>query len=923
MPFKLAQTFFIDPATVQNAAEISLTAVDLYFKSKPKSKDNKSGITDPGAELYIVETVNSIPMLNYILSTNHSFARCEYSQIRATADSSENTKFTLNRPMKVKTNREYAIVVKFDGNEDFELWSSKQGDLLVGTTKVSPGPSGKYIGNYYTFINQPILNFTTISSNLSYTDTNIVANTADPWSSLVGVTTGTFDPISSWKPISDTDLKFKVYCARYFDSGNIVTAANINGVVSTGGTATGQGSYNFNLTPTNYEYFLYDRKLSKRTGVRGGERAYQRTVYYPGGHSNSSGGASQAVTISVTDGGYIAVANTLLPNGSPFNWNDILKQASDEYIVVDLTDYDNAAKRRTNVRRVVAIESNTVIRVDDSFDMSNSVAKFFVSPVGTVDFRDQATSFGKQTDLLVIEKSNANLTHRFVNNAIESLSVLNGGSGYSNSDYIIINGYENVGYQVVGGYPARANIVVNGSGTIQNVYLSNLGCGFVNTSWLTGANIVIANSSGGNSSGFGATFRYDIGATIGTEFHGDDGRGGYYKNVKVVNLEIGDLTPTLLLNNPAGTTYSLRHQILYFVSKSLSTFAGLTYFVNQDANKNTKLVKVFERNKLPFNNTPVMPSRSNQFVITTGVDATTNTSTGGSNTTIVFSSNNDFICIDIPPTSHATTYSKYVINNDYTDENTDSGNAFAKHITTKVTFANNKFAEDLLVFLTAYRPANTDIKVFARIHHSEDPEAFDDKDWTMLELRDGIGLYSSPDNEDDYIELTFGPQQAPNTVIRLAGTANVENTSTVTVIGSGTSWQSNNAIKLQVGDLVKISQPLFPNSYVVRVIDSVSSDTTVTINKPVANDDLVGAGLNVDFLGRIGNSTVAGLGYPLQAFNNITNDNVIRYYNSSMVEYDTYNTMQIKIVLLSDATSNGVINIYPKVDDIRAVGVST
>ena len=47
--------------------------------------------------------------------------------------------------------------------------------------------------------------------------------------------------------------------------------------------------------------------------------------------------------------------------------------------------------------------------------------------------------------------------------------------------------------------------------------------------------------------------------------------------------------------------------------------------------------------------------------------------------------------------------------------------------------ANNKFAEDLLVFLTAYRPANTDIKVFARIHNSDDPEAFDDKDWTMLE----------------------------------------------------------------------------------------------------------------------------------------------------------------------------------------------
>ena len=923
MSFNLAQTFFIDPAIVQNAAEISLTAVDLYFKAKPKSAGNKSGINNPGVEVYIVGTINSIPIIDGVLYADTSFARCEYAEIRATADASEATKFTFKRPVKVPTNKEYAIVVKYDGNEDFTLWSSKQGDLLVGTTKVSPGPSGKYIGNYYTFINQPVQKTAgTGNTSQSHTDSSAIANTADPWNSII-TSSNNQNPSTSWKPISDTDLKFKVYCARYFDHGNVVTPTGVGTVTTTGGVSTGSGSYNFTLKPENYEYILFDRKYSKKNGVRGGEKVYVRSVYYPGGFSNSSAGASQALSVSVTNGSDLVVANTLLPNGMVFNWNNVIQQVNDEYIVVDLNDYANSAVRRTNVRRIIAIESNTVIRVDDTFDMSNSVAKFFISPVGTVDFRDKSSSFGKQTDLLMIQKSNANQTHRFVNNSIEAITVKTAGSGYSNSDYLIINGYENIGNEVTGGYPARANVVVNGSGAIQNIYLSNLGCGFVNTAWLAGANIVIANSSGGNSSGTGASFNYSIGATIGTEFHGNDGRGGYFKDCKIVNLEAGDMTHSLYMSNPSGTTYTVDHQMMYYASKSSNTHSGKAFFVHEDPNKNRKSVKPFKKHPLPFSSTPVMPSRSNHFVITTGGTSSTNSSTGGTNTTISFSSNNDFVCVDIPPSSHATHYAKYIINNDYTNENADNGEAFAKHITKKVNFANNKFAEDLVVFLTAYRPANTDIKVFARIHNSNDPEAFDDKDWTLLEETDGIGLYSSPDNENDFIEITYGFQAAPNTVLRLAGTANVENTSTVIVIGSGTQYANSSDFSLQVGDLVKISQPLFPDSYVIRVVDTVANNTKFTINKPVANDDLVGAGLIVDFVGRVGNSTVASLGYPLQAFNNITNDNVVRYYNSSLIEYDTFNSMQFKIVLLSDSIQNGVVNVYPKVDDIRAVGVST
>ena len=234
----------------------------------------------------------------------------------------------------------------------------------------------------------------------------------------------------------------------------------------------------------------------------------------------------------------------------------------------------------------------------------------------------------------------------------------------------------------------------------------------------------------------------------------------------------------------------------------------------------------------------------------------------------------------------------------------------------------------MLVYLTAYRPFNTDIKVFARIHNSKDSEAFDDKDWTMLELKEG-NVYSSSADTDNYIEMTYGLQKHPNVAISLTGTVNVANSTTVNVIGSGTSFSTNAVSKLLVNDVVKIYPPLFPDNYSISVVSAVANNTQFSINKPIANLDIQGDGLKIELVGRVGNSTVSGLGYPLQAFNNRLNDNVARYYSASMMEYDSYDSFQLKIVLLSDlaqvgsVSANVIPTTFPRVDDIRAIGVTS
>lgn len=918
--YNLAQSFFLDAEPLKGAKKVGISSVELYFKQKPHPTANKSGIQNPGVSVFIVETdANKNPVIDPVVkgSTPYDTARVDYENIQTSSDASRGTKFKFVNPVEVETNKEYCFIVRFDGNEDFVLWSSKQNDLLLGTNKPSPGPSGKYTGNYYTAF---------------------AVSPADPTQAIPAV-----EP--TWKFSSDTDLKFRVAIARYAVEGvpvaNATLSVNVEINSGSGGSNNANIVYTSNSTKFHiatgyYEYIIYEKKKSKPK-VKGGEWVYQNTVFYPGGSANP-------VTVSVVRGSDLITANSQWPNGQSFNWNSVYGSSNNmEYIVLISLNDDQAGERRTDIKQVVSIESNTILRVDSGMNFTNSAAYFIKSPVAQVDFLDKSKSFdlsykidGKhkkrtKQDLLVLNHSNANGTHRFVNNTLNSVSISAAGGGYNNNEVLYIYGYESVANSIQGGYPAIANIVTNSSGNITAVYLSNVGAGFVNTAnaiykVVNSSTTSVSNTTSNTANGTGATFTVTEGTVLRAEFDGDDRKGGYFTNCDIINIEIADVIPTANVNNPAGTNYDIYYQNPYFVVQDSNTYLGVTYFVDGDVNKNKKLVKLFDKNGLPFKNTPVLPSRSNEFVIVDVGTGTTNNEPLRPNTTIVGVSNNDFVCIQ--PKELTLTYSRFNINNDYSGENTNYGNADSKHITKKINFANGRFAEDLLVYLTAYRPLNTDIKVFARIHNSKDAEAFDDKDWTMLELKDG-DIYSSSADPDDYIEMTYGFQKHPNVAIALTGTVNVANSTTVNVIGSGTTFTSNAISKLLVNDLVKIYPPLFPDNYAITVVSAVANDTQFSINKPIANLDIQGDGLKVELIGRVGNSSVAGFGYPLQAFNNRLNDNVARYYSSSMMEYDTYDSMQLKIVLLSDiaqvntATANVIPTTVPRVDDIRAIGVTS
>lgn len=866
--FNLAQVFYVSSDTVQNVSKVGLSKIDLFFAAKPKIENNKSGIYAPGVEIFISEVKDRIPTALPVLSAainQPQISRREYSEISTSNDSSVPTSFYFKSPVTIGTDSSYAILIKFDGNEDFVLWESRIGDFLIGTTTVCDGPSGKYIGNLYGYIGPSVI----------YPDSLTNTYSAD-----------------NWKPFAGQDLKFSVYCARY--SVNSIPVSNS---VNTSNYVSISGKYITLVAPVvPSELISFDKKTSAFDNIVYGDYVYQDQQYFPGGYSTPA-----------TCGNYDTVTPVLklnsfnYANGRVASWNDVFTFSGniEKYIVIKSLNHYGANQHATFIRKAVDINNNNLL-IDEPLPVLNSAAYFFPAPAARISNLSRSYVSGSYKDLLVLNDSNANSSVRFVNDCIISSTINFGGNAYSNTDYIVITGFENITNEVMGGYQGTANLVTNSTGGITNTFFSNVGCGFVN-----GYSYTIKSNTGANSVGSGANLAFLFGATLKTGLGGDS---IFFSKFKVVNMRAAQITPSIALDFPSGAEYSIKLNTMYYGVKSANTFSGMSYYIDTVA-MTTPIDLKNEYTQAFTSNTPVIVSRSNQFVVPYANGYVANSSVIGSRFsnvatyTITTTSNNDFAMISIKPKNIDSYYGKYSINNDYTNENTNYGNAISKHVTTRISLEKDYKAEDLLIYLTAFRPANTDFKVYARVHNSSDGDSFDSKDWSLLEQIDGLGVYSNPTNTSDMKEYTYNFPAYPNTDYISPGTITTSLSNAV-ITGSGTNFTSN----LAVNDLVKVYSPLFANTnYIISSVSSITNSSVLTLSEPISNNSVTGSGLKID-----------RLKYSHQTFNNVTSANVARYYNSNLVAYDTFDTFQIKLVLLSDNES-----VVPRIDDCRAIGCSS
>jgi len=84
------------------------------------------------------------------------------------------------------------------------------------------------------------------------------------------------------------------------------------------------------------------------------------------------------------------------------------------------------------------------------------------------------------------------------------------------------------------------------------------------------------------------------------------------------------------------------------------------------------------------------------------------------------------------------------------------GNALAKYVTKKVVLDAGFDSGDLNIYLTAYRPVNTDILVYYKILNRSDTQRFDDGSWQLMnKIKNSDSSYSQ--TRGDLIEYTFAP----------------------------------------------------------------------------------------------------------------------------------------------------------------------
>jgi hypothetical protein len=83
------------------------------------------------------------------------------------------------------------------------------------------------------------------------------------------------------------------------------------------------------------------------------------------------------------------------------------------------------------------------------------------------------------------------------------------------------------------------------------------------------------------------------------------------------------------------------------------------------------------------------------------------------------------------------------------------GPALCRYISRKVTLNDGFDSGDLRVYLTAYKPIEAQIYVYAKFLSSSDPESFEDKKWQLLTSLSNANFVSV--NQNDYRELVFAP----------------------------------------------------------------------------------------------------------------------------------------------------------------------
>jgi hypothetical protein len=204
-------------------------------------------------------------------------------------------------------------------------------------------------------------------------------------------------------------------------------------------------------------------------------------------------------------------------------------------------------------------------------------------------------------------------------------------------------------------------------------------------------------------------------------------------------------------------------------------------------------------------------------------------------------------------------------------------------------------AEDLQAFMTVYRPANTNFKVYGKLISADDPGKYADRIWSrMKESTNTASSFSSLTNLKDYVSVKFELPVSQLLYGNMESCACDAGSLNVTVPSVN---------RFVAGDYIYLSSP-GQGQFNVRQIINIPNNTTLAVSSLPSFSNT--ANLNVGI--------IPGLEDPTGAFLFDQNSDVSRYVTTEDVSFDMFNQFAVKIVPISD---NPVV--CPTVTEFRAV----
>ena len=512
------------------------------------------------------------------------------------------------------------------------------------------------------------------------------------------------------------------------------------------------------------------------------------------------------------------------------------------------------------VRNVVAISNNTVMTVDQSFPSTNTSANFFTAPIGVSYYNNQSAN------VLYLSNSTASNSNYLFNRGTYFTATLTNG----NNQYTGLSSTTNLFV----GQPITANVAGITTGTTISA--------IVNSSAIN-----VSTSFTGTT---GTAQVYSLTPVVG-EFTGTT---AYISSI--VNFPVGSFQPEIVINTPQSATYALSSQFAYSSSNSYALTpvqAAVNYANNTLSGYNA-----------------VVASRSHEVVAATNTLYGVRNKSGVLNITLTQNTTGSIYSSPVVTSEGLDVYSSAVtINNTLVGETAPtSGLSASRHITTKINFDSTYPAQDLVVQTISYIPAGTYVQPYAKIYNSHDSDGFNAKEWTLLYPANASSNAVSSPVTNNYIAQSWGLPAFPPSAYTANGSVTVGVAFSPTANAVVTGANTNFGTEIPVNSVVKIWNPLIPSNYVIAAVTSVTSNTTLTLDTAVSNTSILGQpGYYIDLIND-----------PSQTFNNPQNQNIARYYNTSLTPVDGYDTLQVKLVLISNSTS-----VTPRVASLTAIGTSS